>query len=337
MNNPFFNANDPSHASSRYPDISGGSPSHQQQQQGQWSNPGTSYQQQQTGYGQQFQQQPQLQYGQQGYGGGGYLSPTGSTMQSPYNGGSQFYQPNNSYGQQSGPVMSGTSYSYLSGQLTGMPQQMQQQQQQLGPAQQQIANNPGYVAQFDPYGPLGSWDGGSGQNQQQQQYQQAQQQQQGYQNQNGYDTSQYLIPPTGPTPGVSPNGDPHPKEFVRTHKAMLDKWDAFTWKQLLNTFEALKNAWGSRKTACSSQLEGLKAQLNFAGYYQQQVQAEIQRVQELVKDADQKFDSVAASTFQMQEVFQGYRQSPDVSSKALVREATNASLNGLPDWPPSSI
>jgi hypothetical protein len=46
-------------------------------------------------------------------------------------------------------------------------------------------------------------------------------------------------------------------------------------------------------------------------------------------------DSVAASHFQMQEVFHGYRQSGDAASKARVREATNASMKGLPGWPSS--
>ena len=35
----------------------------------------------------------------------------------------------------------------------------------------------------------------------------------------------------------------------------------------------------------------------------------------------------------MREVFQGYRQSGDLSSKRRVREATNAALQNLPDWP----
>lgn len=44
-------------------------------------------------------------------------------------------------------------------------------------------------------------------------------------------------------------------------------------------------------------------------------------------------DSVAASTFQMQEVFNGYRQSGDAASKRRVRESINAALGNLPDWP----
>ena len=37
----------------------------------------------------------------------------------------------------------------------------------------------------------------------------------------------------------------------------------------------------------------------------------------------------------MQEVFQHYRQSGDLASKKRVREATNAALQSLPDWPQS--
>ena len=44
-------------------------------------------------------------------------------------------------------------------------------------------------------------------------------------------------------------------------------------------------------------------------------------------------DTVAASSFQMQEAFSGYRQSNDVASKRRVREAINAALTSLPEWP----
>jgi hypothetical protein len=35
----------------------------------------------------------------------------------------------------------------------------------------------------------------------------------------------------------------------------------------------------------------------------------------------------------MHEVYQGYRQSGDLASKRRVREATNAALSNLVDWP----
>lgn len=73
----------------------------------------------------------------------------------------------------------------------------------------------------------------------------------------------------------------------------------------------------------------------YGGYFAQQIQQEAARLQQLLREAESNFDSVAASHFQMQEVFHGYRQSGDAASKARVREATNASMKGLPGWPSS--
>lgn len=44
-------------------------------------------------------------------------------------------------------------------------------------------------------------------------------------------------------------------------------------------------------------------------------------------------DTITACTFQLQEVFTNYRQSGDPGSKRRVREACNAAITGLPDWP----
>lgn len=44
-------------------------------------------------------------------------------------------------------------------------------------------------------------------------------------------------------------------------------------------------------------------------------------------------DTVAASTFQLHEVFNSYRHSGDQASKRRVRESCNAAVKGLPDWP----
>lgn len=44
-------------------------------------------------------------------------------------------------------------------------------------------------------------------------------------------------------------------------------------------------------------------------------------------------DTVAASTFQLHEVFNSYRHSGDQASKRRVRESCNAAVRGLPDWP----
>ena len=47
-------------------------------------------------------------------------------------------------------------------------------------------------------------------------------------------------------------------------------------------------------------------------------------------------DSITASSIQMQEVFDGYRQSSDLASRNRVRESLNAAVQSLPDWPPQS-
>jgi len=44
--------------------------------------------------------------------------------------------------------------------------------------------------------------------------------------------------------------------------------------------------------------------------------------------------SVAASSYQLKEVLDGYRQSADMASKRRVREAMNAALRSLPEYPP---
>jgi hypothetical protein len=44
-------------------------------------------------------------------------------------------------------------------------------------------------------------------------------------------------------------------------------------------------------------------------------------------------DSIAAGAIQLSEVHTGYRHSTDPASKRRVREALNASLRALPDWP----
>ena len=45
--------------------------------------------------------------------------------------------------------------------------------------------------------------------------------------------------------------------------------------------------------------------------------------------------SVAASSYQLKEVLDGYRHSTDTASKRRVREAMNAALRSLPEYPPN--
>ena len=173
-NNPFIPNGGP--ASSRFPDLSTPPINSGQPQYASWGDSsltgGGGYLQQQGVYQQQQQPlqqgypQQQLQYGQTGYGqpqqpmgygtpggGGGYIASPTQSYPSP--GGSGF-QPSSSFGQQlaSSATISGSSYSYLTGQ-----QQQAQNPNSYNPAQQQLQNNPGYIPQFDPYANLGSWDG----------------------------------------------------------------------------------------------------------------------------------------------------------------------------------
>ncbi|KAK0204781.1 hypothetical protein DFS33DRAFT_1382678 [Desarmillaria ectypa] len=296
-NNPFVI--DPTNSENRFPDISGAD--HTNSQFTSWLQPGASSYQQQQEQQQQagfLQQSPQYNLGYSSA--GGYLSPV-----SP--------QQTSSFGQlwMGQPVVSGTqgsSYGYLQGQTA------QSQTQAYNPAQQQLQNNPGYIAQFDPYSSLSQgWDGST----------------------TNSTPTQQPPPPTPITPKSS-TGFSHPREYLRTHKVELESWDTYAWKQLLGSFDVVKDAWEARKKELQNNIGQLQVQMQYGGggYHPAQIQQEIMRLQGLIKEADFNFDSVAASSFQMHEVFQNYRQSGDLASKRRVREACNAALTALPDWPP---
>jgi len=93
----------------------------------------------------------------------------------------------------------------------------------------------------------------------------------------------------------------------------------------------LKDAWAARKKEVESRITQVQRDYGYTG------QQEVARLQMLLKEADSNFGSVAASSYQMHEVFQGYRQSGDLASKRRVREATNAALSNLTDWPTQSF
>ncbi|PPQ85386.1 hypothetical protein CVT25_006417 [Psilocybe cyanescens] len=346
-NNPFI-ADGGTNPSARFPDLSTPPPTNQQQYGGSWGNGGTSLvspqqQQQQQGMYQQYpQQQPQMNMGyaqqqqpQQMGGmsmGGGYLSPGVQSYPSQTGGGGPF-QPSSSFGQQLAAHVSGSSYGYLQGQ-----QQPQDNPNAYNPAQQQLQSNPGYIAHFDPYSSIEQGWGDANQNQNQSQ-------QQGLGQLGGAGMGQNLS--TGASGastnastgsyGVSASGEQHPRDYIRTHKAEIEAWDNYAWKQLLGSFEALMRAWEARKGELSARVGELSAQMGagmaYGAYYVAQIQQEGARLQGLQKEAENNFDSVAASLFQLREVFAGYRQSGDLASKRRVREATNAALQGLPGFP----
>lgn len=139
---------------------------------------------------------------------------------------------------------------------------------------------------------------------------------------------------TGGSAGGGSQPPTHPRQYIQQHKAEMEAWDQYTWKQAFNAFDALKDAWGVRKREIEDRAKTLGGAGLFGGGYGGYSQAqEIARLEALAKEAGSNFDSVAASTFQMQEVFSGYRQSGDMASKRRVRESINAALGNLPDWP----
>jgi len=283
-NNPFIATDTAAHPSQRFPDIS--TPPNQQQYSS-WGNgsmigggSGSGYPQQQQGmYHQQLEQYPQQQmqtgmgYGkpqQQPNMGGGmitgyqsYPSPAATNVsQAPF-------QPSSHFGQQLAAHISGSSYGYLQG------QQQPQSSTAYNPAQQQLQNSPGYIAQFDPYSSVGQgWgDGSSGSTT------------------GGIDLTQSFNSGsnTSSTPsistmnassyGVSASGDPHPRDYIRTHKTEIEAWDQYAWKQLLNAFESLMHAWETRKGELSRRVGELSQQLAYGGYYVAQIQQEGGRLQ----------------------------------------------------------
>jgi hypothetical protein len=259
----------------------------------------------------------------------------------------QQFRPSSGFGQQLMAQANPTGYGQIPGQMqpqpTGYPTTQYQNMFQTGytgqPPQMQYnsTSSPGYqaqqlqyspgmqsgygltqmqptgyqdVAQFDPYGPVAQGWG------------------------NGQAQAQLQLSPTSPTSSSSPsatyNGNLHPREYIRKHKAELEIWDPYAWKQALNTFDTLKDAWGARKKDVEGRIAQVQRDYGYTG------QQEVGRLQGVRKQAELNFDSVAASSFQLHEVFQGYRQSADYASKRRVREATNAALSSLPEWPSQS-
>ncbi|GBE88030.1 predicted protein [Sparassis crispa] len=318
-NNPFIDH--PSNALARFPDISGSNDlSGDSSQFAPWAQPsGSSLVSSTTGYAAQgapagysngYQQQPpmQLQPQQTSWnGGGGFAQPQqqGYVSQAPQI--SSPFQPSSSFGQQLAGQVNST--------YTGMPQQQPQMQQQYsgyqtpqygGAYQSGFPPQPNnqYLPEFDPYAQLQS--------------------------------TPFVATPSGG--GNGQYRQLHPREYVQQHKAELEAWDGYAWKQIQNAFDALKEAWSARKRDVESRVRAMGGAGLFGGggVYGGQAQ-EYARLESLTREAESNFDSVAASAFQMQEVYSGYRQSGDLASKRRVRESINAALSSLPDWPPQGL
>ena len=198
------------------------------------------------------------------------------------------FQIQGSFGQ---GAPTGTSYSYLTG--TGQPSiQQQQLQTTYHPVQQQL-QNPGYISQLDPYpGIQKGWGEttttttaittnfppttrSSGT-----QY---------------FPSSNVNTPVSTQLTSLSAAGDQHPRDYINTHKMLIESWDKLTWNTFLDLFERLKNTWEARKRelevrmgVLNTQVSTLQMQteaagsLGYAGYLQvQQYQQEASRIQEV--------------------------------------------------------
>ncbi|KAL4074906.1 hypothetical protein V8B97DRAFT_1868082 [Scleroderma yunnanense] len=303
-NNPFLS--DPSNPYTRFPDISAVSSPQSSLSQ---FHPGYG-----TGYGdqaqyqaQQFQYQQQLQQQQQYL--GQYHAPPQVQNQNQFTSTSTSYAPQYPSFSQSSQLMSQpTGFGFQPTSAFG--QQMQQYGLQSAyPSGQQYSNqgyhpqqsSPGYLAEFDPYSQRSASPGYS--------------------------------QPQGTTASSGTRAQQHPRDFLRSHKAELERWDSYSWKQLINACDSLRDAWTARKQHAELILQqyGGNGAPGLFGYgYTDPL---IEGWRQAMREAESNADIVVASTFQLQEVFTNYRQSGDPSSKRRVREASNAAITGLPDWP----
>lgn len=205
------------------------------------------------------------------YGQGAMISPL-HPGQTPSGFGQQFMSPGQMQ-MQSQPTGYTPPYQipmqtgYLGQQMQQSAYPVQQQQYQTGYGQQQMPMQMqpqpqviGYqdVAEFDPYGSISQgWGETQGRQSQRSQSQQS-------------NTSSY-------------NGHLHPREYIRTHKAELESWDSYAWKQCLNSFDVLKDAWTTRRKEVEGRIAIVKRDYGYTG------QGEVERLQGIVKDADLKF------------------------------------------------
>jgi len=217
----------------------------------------------------------------------------------------QQFQPSSGFGQQLVAQANATGYGQIPGQMqpqstgypaqyqnsyqTGYPQQQQQQlQSQYNTAQQQQYNTglqsgygqqqmqpqpPPYqdVAQFDPYGPIAQ----------------------------GWGENPNQSPNKSQSSSTTYNGNPHPREFIRTHKAELEIWDPYAWKQVLNAFDGLKDAWAARKKDAEGRIAQVQRDYGYTG------QQEVARLYGVLKDAESKFGKF---TVYMSNIIHPYEQ-----------------------------
>ncbi|KIJ50981.1 hypothetical protein M422DRAFT_27089 [Sphaerobolus stellatus SS14] len=303
-NNPFL-ADSHTSASQRFPALDTSQSSFQSSSSfgsrplsppsSQFSQPSYGIQQPQQQFGQQWSGQPQYQ-NVATFNQGGYSGFNGSVQAQPtgFGGYGQNYGHPSSYG--------GQFATPGQPQYTGYPQFQQSPSTVTSPQQYQQS----LINEFDPFSnstPSNnpSSTGGS-----------------------SYNSSQYQ----GSTGGgqsyrTGPNGHQHPRAFIQSHKGELESWNSSAWSQAISTFEELKKAWENRRAELHKHL--------IAGQYL--TTQDTANLKSMIKESENNIDSIAASLYQMQEVSTGYKHSLDAAGKIRVREAMNAGLRELPDWP----
>lgn len=226
------------------------------------------------------------------------------------------YQQPGQYGQQFAPQQTGypgqlashqTGFrptsafgAQLQAQMTGYPgyqpqqPQFQTQQPQRQPQFQQQQPQQPYVNDLDPLNIPPNWQSGP---------------------------SQPVAPALAQAVSTSYKPEDHPRQVVQRHKAGLESWDEYSWRQVGNAYGDLRKSWEGRKAKLMRALDG--------GLNPQD--GEICR--KLISEADERIDSMMAATMQLEEARTGFRQSTDAASKSRVRDAINSSLRSLPDWP----
>lgn len=117
----------------------------------------------------------------------------------------------------------------------------------------------------------------------------------------------------------------HPRVILDNSKAQLESWQPQAWAALLRRIDALQSSWTQRRSAVLSALENQQGRI---------LQPDEQhRFEQVLKDAEDKVDGLAAGRFQIEEVQNGYRHSTDAQSKSRVRQALNDVVRSWPDWP----
>ena len=199
------------------------------------------------------QQQQQQQYST-GWGGPPTYQVQASGFIQPQQTSGALFQPSSSFGQQLSSAFDAGGFLH-SGQ--GYQQQPQQQftpgygaQNWYTPAGSmpgQIQNpaatpDPRYLSEFDPYANIGegTWGG-------QEQHQ-----------------SRRLT--EGGT--LDSQTNPHPRDVIKKHREDLEKWDTYSWKQLMNSLDSLKRAWEKRTIELNARAKQLSTNWSVAAQHE---------------------------------------------------------------------